>query len=218
MRTTIGIFAAIVSLCCWLGQPGSALAQSPLERIEDQIRTQPGSDAVSPGPAAPSSTPGAKSPSGERPYLGAFVDDRNDRGRGVRVLDVRPDGPSARAGLLAKDLIVSASGVRGRQMADLSAIVDAMSPGDTLSVEITRNGQTKKVDVVLGHRVAPASPEGVPPPVGKLPVGTPSAPGPDLTAPLGANAQVDQLQRRVEQLERRVEALERALAEAHKAP
>ena len=48
--------------------------------------------------------------------MGIVADDQNDRGRGVRVLDVTADGPGAKAGLRTQDLIVSLSGMRVRQL------------------------------------------------------------------------------------------------------
>ncbi|MGA2618490.1 MAG: PDZ domain-containing protein [Thermoguttaceae bacterium] len=166
---------------------------------------------------------------GGRGYLGATVDDRNDRGRGVRVLGIRPGGPADRAGLRPDDLIVGAGGARVRQMADLTAVLDLLAPGDKVPIEVLRAGSAlpQKGEVTLGQS-PPGLPATVPgtfppresvpaPPAGPLP--GPPAEGPTITPPpspgglVSDSARIDQLQRRIDQLERRVEQLEQTLAQ-----
>ncbi len=104
---------------------------------------------------------------GARGYLGATVDDRNDRGRGVRVLGIRPGGPADRAGLRPDNLIVSAGGARVRQMSDLTGVLDLLAPGDKVPIEVLRAGAAlpQKGEVTLGQ-----APPGLPAPVpGTLP-------------------------------------------------
>jgi hypothetical protein len=231
----VGLAAAWNSSALWAAAPAS----SPLERIEGDIRskgpaTGPLESAASPAPA----TPNAPKASSEGPYLGAFADDTKDRGRGVRVVEVRPGGPSDKADLRPQDLIVGAAGSRVQQMSDLTAVLGQLAAGDKLELDVLRGVQPRKLVVTLGRRPATAAPAGTvpetlpPPPQEPLPgpLGEPPRPeppaGPSLTLPpaglaapaAGDAARLEQLQRRLDQLEQRVEQLERALAEARKKP
>jgi hypothetical protein len=241
MKRAIGILMGLAAVWTCLSLAVLVSGQSPLERIEGQIRNPggPGSAPAVPGNPlavpAPPTGPGAKAKSGDGPYLGAIADDRDDRGRGVRVLEVRPGGPADRAGLRPQDLVVGAATARVRQMSDLTAVLEMLAPGDKVELDILRGVQPQKVVVTLGRRTAPAAPptellpappkEPVPAPVSKPPSLEPPS-GPAISppppapaaAPIGESASIEQLQRRVEQLERRVEELERALAEARKKP
>jgi hypothetical protein len=89
-----------------------------------------GVDAAAPAGPIPVATPrsGPIAPGRQRAYVGAVVDDVNDRGRGVRVLVVRPGGPAERAGVRPRDLIVGAGGTRVRQLSELTAVVERASP------------------------------------------------------------------------------------------
>jgi hypothetical protein len=200
-------------LAVLLGVDRVVTAQAVLERIESQIRTESGQ------PGAPAAA--VKTPAAGKAYLGAMADDKNSRGRGVLVLNVRPGGPSDRAGLRADDLIVSASGGRVRQMSDLTAVLDMMSPGDKLVLGVVRGTAQQSVEITLGQYTGAAAPRETTPPVAGEPAlvrpneTTPAAPaltGPGLQGPSSDSARVEQLQRRVEQLERRVEELEKALS------
>ena len=208
MKTTIGMLGSVALLGIWLGTFQPAAAQA-----------LPGGGVSPPGnfglDAAPPAAAGAAKPAGSRGYLGAVVDDTTDRGRGVRVLSVRPGGPADRAGLRPDDLITTAAGTRVRQLVDLTGVLDSLGPGDRLSLEAIRNGRPVKGEVVLGQPSANAGPPAtgaIPPPALVPPGGTaPAIPaeGPALVS--GDSARIEQLQRRIEQLEHRVEALERQI-------
>lgn len=109
-------------------------------------------------------------PAADRPYLGIFADDREDRGRGVRVLQVYDGGPGAKAGLQARDLITGVAAMPVRQMSELGDILELYKPGDKLAVEVQRDGQTKKLEITLGHHQAAAAT-------------TPAATSPTMTSP-----------------------------------
>jgi hypothetical protein len=244
---TVGMMFAVA---IGVAGPRLATAQSTLERLEEGIRAQAGAgvEAVPPGtPAAPPAlVPGRKAPGGERPYLGAVVDEQNDRGKGVRVLVVRPGGPADRGGLRAQDLIVGAAGARVRQLSDLTAVINASSPGGKVALEVLRGTRPQRLEVTLGAQIpavaAEAPAEAIPPPAAER--GSGAATGPSLSMPgvpppppaappvappqvptppseiggppMSDSARIEQLQRRVDTLERRVQELERALAEANK--
>jgi len=146
------------------GSAPQAAAQSILKRLEEEVRQR-----VAEGRSIP---PRDESPEEQKSgYLGAVVDDRQDRGRGVRVLEVRPDGPASVAGLRSGDLITGVAGVRVRQTEDLADVMSVFPPGSRVAFDVLRQGQTQKLDVVLGRRDAPlegdppASPEVVPLPL-----------------------------------------------------
>ena len=217
-------FAAVLSLSIlgsWLASTPWAVAQQPLERLEGQIRSQ----------SAPGEPVGPKvRATGERPYLGAVADDKTDRGRGVRVLTVRPGGPAEQAGLRPQDLITGAASTRVRQMSDLTAVLELFSPGDKVPLELIRDGQPQRVDVTLGR--FPGAAETTPAPPGAIP-STPAVPGPGtfitvpadgpnpppgalIAAPTSDSARIEQLLRRIEQLEQRVQELEKAVSDSRK--
>jgi hypothetical protein len=157
------IFLGLSAILVGTSQP--AMGQGVLDRLEQRIRDRAGDETKAGAPdsktegrrvvearRAPTGTPG------EPGYLGATVDDRNDRGRGVLVMEVRPGGPAEAAGLRAQDLITSAAGARVRQMSDLTAILNMFSAGDKVTMEVTRAGRREKVEVTMGQR--PAAPLG----------------------------------------------------------
>ena len=79
---------------------------------------------------------------------------------GVRVREVDPDGPAARAGILgdgnmaAGDVIVSVDGQPVHSMADVDDVVSRHRPGDGIPIELARNGGRLTVQVQLAERPA----------------------------------------------------------------
>jgi S1-C subfamily serine protease len=79
---------------------------------------------------------------------------------GVRVRDVDPGGPAARAGILGDgsvaggDVILSVDGVPVRSMADIDDVVSRHRPGDGLPVVLSRDGGRLTVQVQLSERPA----------------------------------------------------------------
>jgi hypothetical protein len=213
---------------CWAAT-SPAFAQSALERLERQIRqrvgtpetAEPRADTRPVAPATDTRRTGGKTEPG---YLGLVADDQNDRGRGVRILDVRRGSPAEKAGLRRRDLITAVAGVRVRQMSDMSEILDTFGPGQGLDFDVLRDGQPQKVKVVLGQRLAgadqrPELPETVPLPPGQA-IPKPPEPqpaGPQLEPPKIIDprrpeaARIEQLERRMDELERRIGGLEQAL-------
>ena len=182
VRFSLSISLATTLLLSGFGWPASqAGAQSILKRLEQEIRQRVAEDRAAAQPAEnqPQRNPG---------YLGAIVDDRQDRGRGVRVLEVRPEGPAAVAGMHVGDLITGVAGVRVRQTEDLADVMAVFPPGSRVAFDVLREGQVSKIDVVLGHRESPedtplAQPEAVPLPLPE-PMADPAEPAarPDASA------------------------------------
>jgi S1-C subfamily serine protease len=71
--------------------------------------------------------------------------------RGVVVSTVRPDGPSAAAGLHQADVIMEIDGHPVRTMPELVRWLRARSPGDDVELTIERDGATTSVVVTVGQ-------------------------------------------------------------------
>jgi hypothetical protein len=224
LRRAFEILSSVAIIC---GFVCPAVGQPTLERLDKSIRERTDDGAK---PRAETDRPAG--------YLGLTADDAKDRGRGVRVLAVRAGGPAAAAGLKANDLITAIGGVRVREMSDMAEIMALFPAGDTVAMDIQRDGKQQQVKVTLGQspaakeaaKPAVAAPE---PRVAKKPADEPplvlpkeppdvkpelTPPRPKPLLPAAPPPTVEQLQRRIEQLERRVEQLEKALAEALKKP
>ena len=227
MKRSIGVVCTLlVALGGWLSE---APAQTALERLESRLRQQLGgvkpdaqapskdaqsAPAVPPPPPQPPAGHAEPAKDGSRGWLGVVADDEKDRGSGVRVLEVTPDGPAAKAGFRVQDLITAVANIRGRQMSDLADMLEMYKPGDVVGFEVQRDGKAQKLQATLGQRpgspVAPAAaakpqeplllPPQMPPVV--APPKLPSAPPDDRT-------RIEALERRVQQLEQRVSDLER---------
>jgi S1-C subfamily serine protease len=86
----------------------------------------------------------------ERPYLGISA---QASFQGVQVMEVEPDGPAAKAGLQPGDII---TGVQGEDNQDASEALDTIlfdrKPGDTVTLDVLRNGESTSVTITLGER------------------------------------------------------------------
>ncbi len=72
--------------------------------------------------------------------------------RGVVLSDVHPDSPADAAGLQRGDVIVSLDGSAVRSPNQLRNYVGLRSPGDSIAVEVVRNGDRRTLDVALAAR------------------------------------------------------------------
>jgi S1-C subfamily serine protease len=84
---------------------------------------------------------------------------------GALVRQVSPGGPAAAAGIRAAnaagrggDIIVAVDGNRVRDPQDVSGAIDGKSPGETVSIDVLRDGKRKTIEVKLGERPANAGP------------------------------------------------------------
>jgi S1-C subfamily serine protease len=78
--------------------------------------------------------------------LPAWLHDRVGRKEGLRVAELVPDGPAARAGLRVGDVLVSAAGSPVTTAQDLQRLMFAEAIGKTLEITVLRNGAL--VDVI----------------------------------------------------------------------
>jgi putative serine protease PepD len=129
--------------------------------VNSQIATsgQTGNGNVGIGFAVPSNTARQVVPrlkqgqTIERPYLGVAtgrVSPTSPDGAVVRA--VRPGGPGQRGGLQVGDVIVGMNGRRVDDPTDVSAAIRGQVPGDTVTVQVQRDGQPVTLDVELGKR------------------------------------------------------------------
>jgi putative serine protease PepD len=84
-------------------------------------------------------------------YLGVSIGNPTS-GEGAEVSSVKSGSPAQDAGLKAGDVITAMDGQSVASADDLTAKINAHSPGDKVTFTVTRNGSTQKLDVTLGTR------------------------------------------------------------------
>lgn len=75
-----------------------------------------------------------------------------DRPRGVYLISVKPDSPAERSGLLVGDVVLSVDGTEVDHSNKIQTLIYSRDPGETISLQISRQGQLLYLDVVLGER------------------------------------------------------------------
>ena len=73
-------------------------------------------------------------------------------GRGVLVVDLDPEGPAKRAGLLVGDVITSWNGKSIDRVRDVMHMLGPESVGTTVDLGLVRGGATATLQVILGER------------------------------------------------------------------
>jgi putative serine protease PepD len=91
----------------------------------------------------------------KRAYLGISTTDSSS---GVSVAAVSAGGPAASAGIQVGDVIVSVGGKAVSSPDDVAAAIQDRSPGESVSLEIQRNGAKQTVQAKLAERPATATP------------------------------------------------------------
>jgi len=74
---------------------------------------------------------------------------------GTEVDAVDPGGPAATGGVAGGDVIVALEGTEVTTAAGLVAAVQQHRPGDAVELDVVRDGEALRVDVVLGQRRPP---------------------------------------------------------------
>lgn len=96
----------------------------------------------------------------ERAYLGIFGDDINrplaralglENSRGIIVNNVEEGTPADEAGLQQGDVIKSLNGNAIESYASFRTAIATSDPGDEITLEIIRDGETREIDVTLGR-------------------------------------------------------------------
>jgi putative serine protease PepD len=85
------------------------------------------------------------------PFFGGFGQGGNTVTQGAVVQQLGADGPAAKAGVQQDDVITSVDGTSISNANDLLTILATKKPGDTISLQLNRNGTTLTVQVHLGE-------------------------------------------------------------------
>ncbi len=135
----IGVNTAIISGAQGLG---FAIPIATAERIANQLLTKGRAEHPYLGIRMAELTPEIRAEINQRD-LGFKV----QQDQGVLIVEVLPNSPADRADLQAGDLIEQLNGVPVENADQIQAQVDATSPGNTLELQINRNGkvQTSRV-------------------------------------------------------------------------
>ena len=70
---------------------------------------------------------------------------------GAMVSDPQENGPAAKAGILAGDVITKVNGAPVRDAKDLARQIGAMAPGATAKLTVWRKGEEKTFSIALGE-------------------------------------------------------------------
>ncbi|MCI4675738.1 S1C family serine protease [Candidatus Mycolicibacterium alkanivorans] len=85
---------------------------------------------------------------GDTAFIGVGIADGN--GAGAAVRQVLPDTPARRAGLVAGDMITAVDGTPINSASNLSDVMDARHPGDTVTLSwLDRAGDPRSATIVL---------------------------------------------------------------------
>jgi predicted metalloprotease with PDZ domain len=133
----------------------AAIAVSTSSFAQDAGTTSPPEPLPPPATQQDSEQPEAGQTAREPGYFGVIGDDRAEGGTAVRVLQVVPGGPAHRAGLRTGDRIVAIGGQPVRSVADMSQIVGAAAPGETVDVQVDRGGVKVTLELTAGSRPTP---------------------------------------------------------------
>ena len=98
-----------------------------------------------------------------RPYLGVGTQQvqlgealrqrlGTEQRTGVIVVDVQPESPAARAGILLGDVIVAIGDARITEPTELRAALKPQHVGETITVSIVRGGEPRDVRLTVGER------------------------------------------------------------------
>jgi putative serine protease PepD len=87
----------------------------------------------------------------DRPWIGVSTSEPMS-GTGATVQETVPSSPAARAGLSQGDVIKRVDGTTVTKPDDIAAAIAGKRPGDKISIEVERAGQTSSFDVTLDAR------------------------------------------------------------------
>jgi len=71
--------------------------------------------------------------------------------QGALVADPQADGPAAKAGIVAGDVITSVNGTAVNNARDLARQIGSMAPGATVKLNVWRKGEDKTISLTLGE-------------------------------------------------------------------
>jgi S1-C subfamily serine protease len=88
----------------------------------------------------------------ETAYLGVTGEDATGDQAGARITEIVASGPAAGSDLQVGDLVTAVDALGVRSMTDLAGRIRSYSPGDTVVLDVIRNGESITVKVTLGVR------------------------------------------------------------------
>jgi S1-C subfamily serine protease len=89
-------------------------------------------------------------------FVGVFLNASSTGG--AQISSVQPNTPASRAGILQGDLVTAIDGKSIASTQQFIETVDTYSPGQTITLTIKRDGNTKDIKLTLGTR--PSTPSG----------------------------------------------------------
>jgi S1-C subfamily serine protease len=85
-------------------------------------------------------------------YLGVSVLDRQDGGLGAMIAEVSPGSPADLAGMKVDDVVIEADGSPVDGQPALVAAIRDKSPGDTIKIDVLRDGERITLTATLIER------------------------------------------------------------------
>lgn len=82
------------------------------------------------------------------PYLDSSIEFEN----GIYVADISLDGPAKNSGLKVGDIITKIDNQEINRMSELRNYIYTKSPGDTVTLTVLKNKQTREIQIKLGRR------------------------------------------------------------------
>lgn len=86
------------------------------------------------------------------PWLGVYLQDRENNEQGVMVTHVYPASPAARAGVRAGDILLSVNNQQVESAPDLITLLDGFEPGSKANLRLRRGDQELDATAVLARR------------------------------------------------------------------
>jgi S1-C subfamily serine protease len=86
-----------------------------------------------------------------RAYLGT-IPDYSEETQGVKLSGVAADGPAAKAGVQAGDVIVELAGKKIENIYDYTYAIEALKIGEQVQVTVLRKDERVTLDIVPGSR------------------------------------------------------------------
>jgi Do/DeqQ family serine protease len=125
---------------------GFAIPSNTVQRIADQLATNGKVEHAYLGVQMVTLSPQVKQEINSNPNSGITVNEE----QGVLVVRVMSDSPAARAGLRSGDVVVKVNGQDITTADQLQRIVEQTQVGNTLQIELRRNGQSQSLAVQTG--------------------------------------------------------------------
>jgi S1-C subfamily serine protease len=87
---------------------------------------------------------------GDAGYIGVQI--KSGESDGIVIQDVVADGPAAKGGLKADDVVVKVNGKEVTDLQDFVKMVRGTKPGDELKLTVKRDGKEKEIKIKVGKK------------------------------------------------------------------